>query len=396
MKFNVTLLHNAYSAFHEAIEHRKNTSMEFDLSKPQRLLRETARATLTQDCPLTRVRERMASDVRQDKMLWQVIADQAWIGLHLHEDLGGLGLGLVELAVVSEEMGRACVPCPFLATTWAATLLAQCDHGQHASIVSSITSGSLTATVALMDQDSDWDIEHIQTQLKQSTAGWQLTGRKTCVLDAEEADILLCAVRQGTELAIVSLSTKASGVHCTETRGLDATRKLYDVSFDAVSVAQKDIIAVGEQAGAWLEYATRVATVAACAEMLGAMQWIREATLDYAKTRKQFDRTIGSYQAVQHQCADMMLMTESARAATYYAAWALSVGANDGNKAIAIAKAYCSDAGREVAHRGVQVHGGIGFTWEHDMHLFVKRIKVCEFLFGDATWQREQIAKLIL
>ena len=247
-----------------------------------------------------------------------------------------------------------------------------------------------------MDHDGDWDIENVRTQLQQSPSGWRLTGRKTLVLDAANVDILLCAVRQGSELAIVSVSTRAAGVQCTETRSMDATRKLFDVSFDSVPIAQHDIIAVGKQAVSCLEYSTRVATLVACAEMLGAMQWIREATLDYAKTRKQFDRTIGSYQAVQHQCADMMLMTESARAATYYAAWALSVGAEDGNKAIAIAKAYCSDAGREVAHRGVQVHGGIGFTWEHDLHLFVKRIKVCEFLFGDATWQREQIAKIIL
>lgn len=394
--------------------------MEFDLSKPQKLLRETARATLTQDCSLTQVRERMASEVGHDAALWQVIADQAWIGLHLDENFGGLGLGLVELAVVSEEMGRACVPCPFLATTWAATLLAQSEKKQHASIVPSIaaglhttikpeptasargsqlasmTSGSVTATVALMDHDGDWDVGNVRTQLQQSPSGWRLTGRKTLVLDAANVDILLCAVRQGSELAIVSVSTRAAGVQCTETRSMDATRKLFDVSFDSVPIAQHDIIAVGKQAISCLEYSTRVATLVACAEMLGAMQWIREATLDYAKTRKQFDRTIGSYQAVQHQCADMMLMTESARAATYYAAWALSVGTEDGNKAIAIAKAYCSDAGREVAHRGVQVHGGIGFTWEHDLHLFVKRIKVCEFLFGDATWQREQIAKLIL
>ena len=264
------------------------------------------------------------------------------------------------------------------------------------SQLASITSGSVTATVALMDHDGDWDIENVRTQIQQSPSGWQLTGRKTLVLDAANVDVLLCAVRQGSELAIVSVSTRAAGVQCTETRSMDATRKLFDVSFDSVPIAQLDIIAVGKQAISCLEYSTRVATLVACAEMLGAMQWIREATLYYANTRKQFDRTVGSYQAVQHQCADMMLMTESARAATYYAAWALSVGAEDGNKAIAIAKAYCSDAGREVAHRGVQVHGGIGFTWEHDLHLFVKRIKVCEFLFGDATWQREQIAKIIL
>ena len=370
--------------------------MEFDLSKPQKLLREMARATLTKNCPLARVRERMASAAQHDESLWQIIADQGWVGLHLDESCGGLGLGLVELAVVAEEMGRACLPSPFLATTWAATFLAQAANSEYAATLSSIIEGSIKATVALMDQDSDWEIDHVQTQLKPTPAGWQLTGRKTLVLDTAEVDILLCVVRQGSELAVVSISTQAPGVQCTQARSLDATRKLFDVSFDAVSISQKDMIAVGEQAREALEYSTRVATLAACAEMLGAMQWIREATLDYAKTRKQFDRTIGSYQAVQHQCADMLLMTESARAATYYAAWALTVNAADGNKAVAIAKAYCSDAGREVAHRGVQVHGGIGFTWEHDLHLFLKRIKVCEFLFGDATFQREQIAKLIL
>lgn len=338
----------------------------------------------------------MASKDIHDKALWQSIADQGWVGLHLDESLGGLGLGLVELAVVAEEMGRACLPCPFLATTWAATLLAQVANSGSAATLSSIAEGSLTASVALMDQDSDWDVEHVQTQLNPTPAGWQLSGHKTMVLDAAEVDVLLCVVRQGKELAIVFVSTSASGVTTTQTRVLDATRKLYDVSFESVAIASKDIIAVGDQAILAIEYSTRVATVAACAEMLGVMQWILETTLDYAKTRKQFDRTIGSYQAVQHQCADMLLMTESARAATYYAAWALSVNAPDSNKSVAIAKAYCSDAGREVAHRGVQVHGGIGFTWEHDLHLFLKRIKVCEFLFGDASWQREQIAKLIL
>ena len=163
-----------------------------------------------------------------------------------------------------------------------------------------------------------------------------------------------------------------------------------------VAVSHDDIVATGETARSAIEHSIQVATLAVCAEMLGAMQWIRETALDYAKTRKQFDRTIGSYQAVQHQCADMLLMTESARAATYYAAWALDSNSPDANKAVAIAKAYCSDAGREVAHRGVQVHGGIGFTWEHDLHFLLKRIKICEFLFGDATWQREKIASLML
>lgn len=370
--------------------------MEFDLSNTQKLLRETARATLARDFPLSRVREWMAIGATIEDSLWSTISDQGWVGLHLSDRLGGLGLGLVELTVVAEEMGRACMPGPYLATTWAATLLAQIGSPKSTELLPSIIAGEHKATVALMDQDGDWDIKNITMQLTPSQPGWKLTGRKTLVLDADSAHTLLCVVRQSPKLAIVSVPRKASGVSFEKKRSLDATRSLYDVVFDEVAIAESDVLSVGDQAHSAVEQSVRVATLAACAEMLGAMQWIHEATVEYAQTRKQFERTIGSFQAVQHQCADIYLMTESARAATYYAAWALSSNAPDACKAIAIAKAYCSEVGREVGHRGVQVHGGIGFTWEHDMHLFLKRIKVCEFLFGDATWQREQIARLIL
>ncbi len=370
--------------------------MEFDLSKPQKLLRDTVRATLAKNYPLSSVRAWIDGSVSYDESLWQVIADQGWIGIHLDEACGGLGLGLVELAVVSEAMGGGCVPSPYLATTWAATLMANAKGEVADSTLPSIASGKRKATVALIDEGSDWNLDHVQSELKSTSNALQLTGRKTLVLDAKEADMMLCVVRRGSELTVVSLSTQASGVSMVETRSLDATRKLYDVIMEDVAISPDDIIATGEAARAAIEYSTRVATLTVCAELLGAMQWIRETALDYAKTRKQFDRTIGSYQAVQHQCADMLLMTESARAATYYAAWAIDSHSPDADKAVAIAKAYCSDAGREVAHRGVQIHGGIGFTWEHDLHFFLKRIKICEFLFGDATWQREKIANLIL
>ncbi len=370
--------------------------MDFDLSKPQKLLRDTVRATFVKHYPLSSVRAWVDGGASYDESLWQVIADQGWIGIHLNEDCGGLGLGLVELVVVSEAMGGGCVPSPYLATTWAATLMARLEGKVVSSTLPSIASGERKGTVALIDEGSDWNLDHIQSELKSTSNTWQLNGRKTLVLDAKESDILLCVVRRGSELAIVSLSTQASGVSCVETRSMDATRKLYDVVLKDVAVSHDDIVATGETARSAIEHSIQVATLAVCAEMLGAMQWIRETALDYAKTRKQFDRTIGSYQAVQHQCADMLLMTESARAATYYAAWALDSNSPDANKAVAIAKAYCSDAGREVAHRGVQVHGGIGFTWEHDLHFLLKRIKICEFLFGDATWQREKIASLML
>ena len=374
--------------------------MQFDLSKPQKLLREAARATLARECPLSRVRALMANNETNDKSLWSAIADQGWIGLHLDAIHGCLDLGLVELAVVAEEMGRACLPGPFLATTWAATMLAQIEdplsNSNRQPLLPSIASGEHKVTVGLLDQDTDWDVKQIQIQLTSAPSGWKLTGRKTLVLDAETADTILCVVRYELELAIVLVPMNTAGIRIEKKRCVDATRALHDVVFDGVSIADLNLIAIGYQAISAIEYSTQVATMCACAEMLGAMQWIHEATLEYVQTRKQFDKTIGSYQAVQHQCADILLMTESARAATYYAAWALSAKESDASKAVAVAKAYCSDMGREVAHRGVQLHGGIGFTWEHDIHLFLKRIKVCEFLFGDADYQREQIARSIL
>ena len=161
-------------------------------------------------------------------------------------------------------------------------------------------------------------------------------------------------------------------------------------------VPAADVLASGEQARAALERSVQIATVAVCAELVGIVQRVLDLSVDYAKTRQQFGRPIGAFQAVQHQCADMLLMTESARSATYYAAWALSANAPDAARALAIAKAYASDAAREVCHRAIQVHGGIGFTWEHDLHIYLKRACADEALFGDATFHREQIARLIL
>jgi len=179
-----------------------------------------------------------------------------------------------------------------------------------------------------------------------------------------------------------------SGAWMLPMRSMDETRKLYRVTFDDVrgqAVHNTDIVR-----------ALNIATVALCAEMVGGMQWVLDTTVEYAKTRQQFGRPIGSFQAVQHQCADMVLLTESARSATYYAAWALTENDPSAPLATSVAKAYCSDAFREVGNRGIQVHGGIGFTWEHDLHLYYRRAKSSETLFGDATFHRERIASFVV
>ena len=313
--------------------------MDFDLSKPQKLLKQSARDFLSRECKPERVRAAMATETADDRELFAAAADQGWTALIVPETYGGLGLGLVDLAVVCEEMGRACMPGPLFATMCAtAVIVRRGTEEQKRKWLEPIAAGEMRATVALSNE---------------------------FVLDAGVADLILRLTDDGIE--------EIDKGDVKRTPSMDETRKLYSLgrSF-GVFAPQDDTV------------------VALCAEMVGGMQWILDASVEYAKTRTQFGKAIGSFQAVQHMCADMLLLTESARSATYYAAWEGSA------LSASIAKAYCSDAFREVANRGVQVHGGIGFTWEHDLQLYYKRAKASEVMFGDATCHRERIAALVV
>ena len=371
--------------------------MDFDLSKPQKLLKESARKLLARECKRERVRELMESETAHDEALWQTMADQGWMGLVWPEEHGGLGLGMVEMASVAEEMGRACLPGPFLSTLTAAALIARAGtEAQQSKYLDAIASGELKATVALLEESASWDTDALKLQAVRDRDDFLLSGRKLFVPDAGVADLIICVARDGENIALLPIERDASGLSVTAQPSMDATRKVYELKFDGVRVVGADAFgADGDTRGA-LRGALEVATLALCAEMVGGMQWILDTTVEYVKTRQQFGRVIGEFQAVQHQCADMLLMTESSRSATYYAAWALSEGEAQASSAVSIAKAYCSDAYREVANRGVQLHGGIGFTWEHDLQLYYKRSKSSEVLFGDATFHRERIARLIV
>jgi len=216
------------------------------------------------------------------------------------------------------------------------------------------------------------------------------------VPDAAVADHIICVAQSGESLMLLPVEQGAKGLSLKVMPAMDATRKIYEVSFNDLAIPGANVFgADGDVRGA-LSQAIQVATVAACAEMVGGMQWILDTSVEYAKTRQQFGRPIGSFQAIQHQCADMLLLTESARSAAYYAAWSVNEGSAEANTAVSIAKAYCSDAFREVGNRGIQIHGGIGFTWEHDLHLYYKRSKASEVIFGDATFHRERIARNVV
>lgn len=371
--------------------------MNFDLTKAQKLLQQSARDFFSRECKPERVRELMASETAFDEKLWRDMADQGFTGLTIPEEYGGLGLSLVDLIAVTEEMGRACLPGPFISTLWAASLIERTgNEGQRKQYLEPISAGEMKATVALLEETGEWNADAVMLAATKEGKEYRLRGAKHYVSDAAVADVIIVVARDNTELVLLPVERTAAGVKITETPAIDATRKLYTVEFDNVAVPESSALAFTTKPKEAIEAATDVATVALCAEMLGGMVWTLDTTVEYAKTRLQFGKPIGIYQAVQHQCADMFNFTESARSATYFAAWAVAENDPAAKLAVSVAKGYASDAAREVGNRGVQLHGGIGFTWEHNIQLYYKRAKSSEILFGDANYHREKIAEKVV
>jgi alkylation response protein AidB-like acyl-CoA dehydrogenase len=371
--------------------------MDFDLNKAQKLLQQSARDFFARECKPERVRDLMTTDTAYDDGLWRAMADQGWTGLIIPEDFGGLGLSLVDLIAVSEEMGHACLPGPFLSTLWAAALINLAGaEGQRKQYLEPIAAGDMKATVALLEEGADWNPEAVGLRAEKAGKEFRLRGRKEFVTDAEIADLIICVARGNEGLVLAPVEKGAKGMKIAATPGVDATRKLYSVEFEDVVAPEADALAFNTRTLDAVESATATAVVALSAEMVGGMRWTLETAVEYAKTRQQFGKAIGVYQAVQHQLADMFLMTEGARSAVYYAAWAVSENDPSAKLAVSIAKAYCSDAAREVGNRGAQAHGGIGFTWEHNLQLYYKRAKASEVMFGDANYHREEIARKVV
>jgi alkylation response protein AidB-like acyl-CoA dehydrogenase len=247
--------------------------------------------------------------------------------------------------------------------------------------LSRIAGGQARATLALLEASASWD----PSDAKFAAIGDKLTGTKLFVTDAAAADFIVVITSNG----VFAVDAKAPGLRIEPMKGMDITRKPYSVELANTPAERLG----GTEA---LGKALATATTALAAEMVGGMQRVLETTVAYAKTRKQFGKPIGIYQAVQHQCADMYLETESSRSAAYYAAWALEENAPDALAAVSIAKMYASDAARNTGNRGIQVHGGMGFTWENDLHLYYRRAKASETMLGDASFHRERIARLVI
>jgi alkylation response protein AidB-like acyl-CoA dehydrogenase len=287
-----------------------------------------------------------------------------------------------------EEAGRALLPGPFWSTVAlaGAVIEAIATEAQKTKYLTRICRGEARATLALLEAGAGWDLADV----KLTAANGKLTGEKLFVLDADIADFVLVASQTG----IFLVEEGAPGLSFTPMPALDLTRNFYAVQFNDTP-AEK----LGDAANLYIANLARafdIATAALVAEMVGGMQRVLDLTVEYAKMRKQFGKPIGTFQAVQHQCADMYLDTESSRSAAYYAAWALEHDAPDAATATSIAKMYASDACREVGNRGIQIHGGNGFAWENDLHLYYRRAKASETMLGDATFHRERIARLVI
>lgn len=372
--------------------------MEFDLTETQRLFQRSARELFAQECPPPFVRESIENGLPYSTQLWEKLVEQGWTGLIFSEDAGGLGLGLIELAVAFEEMGRALVPGAFLSTVPLAGSLIDGAKawGRREDCLRAVCDGRLKATVALLEESADWNLGAVKLQSAPDGDGLKLSGRKLFVGDASVADLIITVARTEAGLALAAVERQSPGIGIKPMPSLDATRQLCEVSYSDVAVKGADVIARGDGAKRVLEHAIDTATVAISAEMVGGMQKVMDSAVEYAKTRKQFGKPIGQFQAVQHHCANMLLMTESARSAVYYAAWTMEAEPESAPLAVSIAKAYASDAYREVGNLGIQVQGGLGFTWDEDLHFYYKRAKACELMFGDASFHRERIARIVV
>ena len=377
--------------------------MDIGFSEEQGLLRDTARKFLDAACTTKFVRDRMATAEAVTPEFWAQLAEQGWLGINFAEEDGGSELGLVDLVVLMEEMGRTVMPGPYLATVLlgGAAIREAGSPAQRREYLPRIAEGRLKATLAAIEPNARWDASGIMMTAQPMRGGFSLSGTKLFVPDAHLADIVVVAARtrdagtmeDGVTLFLVPKD--AAGLSVVPMPSIDETRKLCEVRFDNVAVPQTALL--GELHEGWPSLARvyDAASVALAAEMCGGAQRVLDMTVEYAKLRVTFGKPIGSYQGVKHKCADMLVEVENAKSLTYYAAWAIDENSPDAPLAVSMAKAYASDASRKVSNAGIQLHGGIGMTWEHDLHLYMKRAKASEVAFGDANWHRERVASLI-
>ncbi len=367
-------------------------AFEFTFTEEHDELRATVRAFLEERSDENAVREQMASETGFDPDVWAQMAEQIGLaGLIIPEEHGGAGMGYVELLVVMEEMGRALLCSPFLSSAvFAANALQSCaDEATQKELLAGIAAGETRVTVAHAEPNGRWDLDGIQLSATGSGGNVTLTGTKTFVLDGHTADVILVAARTPQGIGLFRVNADASGLRRTALPELDLTRKLAQLEFASTPATP---VSQGDQSAAFARVLALV-VAALSAEQVGGAQKCLDMAVEYAKTRLQFGRPIGSYQGIKHKCADMLVAVEFAKSAAYNACFAAAEDDPDLIESASLAKAYCSESYFHAAADNIQIHGGMGFTWEHPAHLYFKRAKASELLFGDPSHHREIVAR---
>ena len=369
--------------------------MNFAFSEEQEELRRTVRQFLDQKSPETEVRRLMETDQGYDDAVWKQMGEQLGLqGLAIPEEFGGSGYGYIELIVILEEMGRRLLCAPYFSTVVLATnaLLHSGDDAAKKEHLPGIASGETIAALAFTEENGRWDEAGVTATATKAGDGWTITGTKSYVLDGHVADLLIVAARTGAGVSLFAVPSDAAGLTRTLLTTMDQTRKQAKLEF-----ANTPATLVGTDGGGWavLDRVLDLAAVALAAEQVGGAQFVLDMAVQYAKDRIQFGRPIGSFQAIKHKCADMLLEVESAKSAAYYAGWCAAELNDELPSVAALSKAYCSEAYFHATSENIQIHGGIGFTWEHPAHLYFKRAKSSELLFGDPAHWRELLAQRI-
>ena len=374
--------------------------MNLTLSEEQEMIKKAARDFLTEKCPKKVIKEMEESETGYSAELWQEMAELGWTGLAFPEKYGGGGMNFLDLSVLLEEMGRACLPGPFFSTVVLGGLpiLDVGSEEQKQEYLPQLARGEKIFTLALTEPGyQNYDAASITVRAASDNSDYVINGTKMFVPDAHIADYLLCVARTKEQaeredgITIFLVDARNPGISHTVLKTI-AGDKLCEVVFDQVRVPRDNILGQLDQGWREVQKIVRRAAVAKCCEMLGNIQRVLEMTLDYAKERKQFDRPIGSFQIIQHYCADMATDVDGARFSTYQAAWMLSEGLPC-TEEVAVAKAWAGEASQRIITLAHQIHGAIGLTMEHDLHFHTRRAKAGELSFGDANFYREIVAK---
>ncbi len=366
--------------------------MDFAFSSEQDELRAMVRDFLADRSPEPEVRRLMETETGFDPQVWRQLGeDLGVLGLAVPEEYGGAGSGFVEVGVVLEEAGRSLLCAPLLSSAILATsaILHSGDDAAKKDYLPPLASGQLRGTLALTEDSGRWDEAGVTLSANKSGDGWSLRGHKNYVLDGHTADLVLAAARTAAGVTLFVVESSAPGLTRQVLPTMDMTRKQARLEF-----ADTPARLLGVEGAAWpvLSRTLDLAAVALSCEQIGGATRVLEMAVEYAKVRHQFGRAIGSFQAIKHKCADMLVEVESGKSAAYYALWA-ATELNDELPAVAsLAKAYCSDAFFHCAAENIQIHGGIGFTWEHPAHLYFKRAKTSQLMLGDPSYHRDLLA----